>query len=478
MKRMRAKAVCTVAVVMLLAPTALASRSAQVKNAIRDYERVGQFNGVALVAQGDKVIVRQATGLANLEWKIPNSIDTKFRIGSVTKAFTAILALQLVDRGHLQLDEKLTTYLPQFREKPIGQATIRQLLMHTSGLPDYNKVPPFFRAVQTGNLTREEILTRIGDYELLFEPGKRFNYSNDGYYLLGAAIERVTGKSFERVLTENVLAPVQMASSGYMSRTAVVPKLAEGYRKRLSGIERAPFYEASPASGMYATVDDLYRWYRALAQGRLVSPSTRDLMWTAVPSGNAFGWLVRTDSDAQGRARRRIISEGTVFGFFAWTAYIPDEDATIILLTNMRGPKNYLPVLGQAIIDVLAGRAYTAPRAAIAETLLPIVLAQGAEAAIARYRALKAQPERHDAGEEQLNALGYELLNRERVADAILIFALNAAEHPTSSNAFDSLAEAHMRAGHQQQAIEHYERALALNPNNRNASEMLKKLRK
>lgn len=477
MRRMPRKAVCAIITLLLVVPAAGAVRPNRINRVIAQYAAIGQFNGVALVAKGGTVIARQHTGYANLEWMIPNAIDTKFRIGSVTKSFTAILALQLADRGTLDLDRAVAHYLPQFADQAIGRATVRHLLAHSSGLPDYNKVPEFFRAVQSGILTEKEILARIGAYELLFAPGTQFNYSNDGYRLLGAIIEQVTGKPYARVLADNVLEPTGMAASGYMSKTAVVPKLADGYRKRLAGVERAPYYEASPASGMYATADDLYRWYQALEKGKLVSAQAREVMWSVVPSGNAFGWLVKPATDGREPSNRLIVSEGAVFGFFAWTAHIPADDVTIILLTNMRGSTNHLPALGQAIIDVLAGRDPVPPRASVAETLLPIIVAEGVEAGVVRYQSMRRQPARFNLGEQELNSLGYELMNRDRLTDAIRIFELNAAEHPTSANVFDSLGEAHLRAGNRQQAIENYERSLALNPGNENAAEILKRLR-
>lgn len=190
------------------------NKSKEIDRLITRYYDAGQFNGAALIVERGKVIYKKAFGYSNFEWKIPNTPDTKFRIGSITKSFTAILVLQLAEQGKLKLDDKIADYLSDFSPKICDKITVRQLLTYTSGLPDYNDVQDFFRAVQSGLLTDTDILKRISEYELLFEPGTKFKYSNDGYRVLGAIIEKVTGKSYEQVLQENILVPLNMKNSG------------------------------------------------------------------------------------------------------------------------------------------------------------------------------------------------------------------------------------------------------------------------
>ena len=317
------------------------------------YHDEGQFNGSALVAEGGHVIYRKGFGLANVEWNIPNSPDTKFRIGSITKAFTTILVLQLVEQGTLRLDGRITDYLPDFARKTGDRITVQQLLTHTSGFPDYNNVPDVFRSVQSGLLSDDEILKRIAAYELLFEPGQRFGYSNDGYRVLGAIIERVANKPYEQLLRENILAPLEMEATGYSSRTALVTRRASGYRKRPTGLENVPHYEASPASGMFSSVDDLLRFDQALYSDVLLSQRSKELMWQIVPSGNAYGWHVSRIGSARAESRLKVMSEGAVFGYFARFVRLPQDHRTIILLTNVRGPTNFLPAIEAALLDVL-----------------------------------------------------------------------------------------------------------------------------
>src|SRR5262245_22514324 len=211
---------------------ALANSKAQmIDQLLTKYYEYGQLNGTALVAENGRVIFRKAFGFADLEWHIPITIDTKFRIGSATKSFTAILILQLVERGKLKLEDKVTEYLSDFPGQKFDKITINHLLTHTSGIPDYNNKPDFFRMVQSGLLTEQEILKKISEYELLFEPGTKFSYSNDGYRLLGAIIEKIAGKPYAEVLRENILKPLNLTNTGYMSRTSILEKRALGYRK-------------------------------------------------------------------------------------------------------------------------------------------------------------------------------------------------------------------------------------------------------
>jgi CubicO group peptidase (beta-lactamase class C family) len=440
------------------------------------YSSAGQFNGAALVTANGTVLFRGAFGNANLEWNVPNTPDTKFRIGSITKSFTAILALQLVEQGKLKLDGKITNYLPDFSRKNGDRITINQLLTHTSGLPDYNNVPEFFRLVQSGLLSDADILKRISEYDLLFEPGTKFNYSNDGYRVLGAIIERVTGKSYPQVLREKILDPVGMKNSGYSSRNFVVSKRASGYQKSLTGIENAPYYEASPASGMYSTVDDLYLWGQALEGNSLLSATSKSLMWSVSPYGNAYGWLIPKLPSGPGN---KIMAEGAVFGFFARFVVIPRDKYRIILLTNVRGGTNYLPEIEEGITNALYGKPYRSPKQSIAEFLLSIIKRRGVEDALREYHALKnARSEAYNFGVNELNSLGYLLIRTRKISDAIAIFKLNTGAYPQSSNAFDSLGEAYMIGGDKERAILNYQRAVELNPQNSNAVEKLKRLGK
>lgn len=481
--RMRFILICILSLNLLVsaAPVKAQNKPQKIDELLKSYYDAGQFNGSALVVEQGKIIYKKSFGYANFEWKIPNTPDTKFRIGSITKSFTAILALQLAEQEKLNLDNKISDYLPDFSSKIGDKISVRQLLTHTSGLPDYNDVPDFFRAVQSGLLTDADILKRISEYELLFEPGTKFKYSNDGYRVLGAIIEKVTGKSYEQVLQENILIPLNMKNSGYINRTAILEKRALGYRKRLGVFENAQYYEASPASGMYSTIDDLNLWQESLSTNKLLSQKYKDLMWKIVPSGNAYGWLVSEKALVKERQNKLVIkSEGTVFGYFAWTLRIPEDKHLIILLTNIRAATNYLPSISEEITNILYNQPYQKPKISIAETLLSTIRQSGVEAAFAQYRELKSkQRDSYNFAETELNDLGYGLINAGKMKEAIKIFQFNVEIFPQSANAYDSLSETYLRIGEKELALKFYKKALQVNPdypNAKAAAETVKKL--
>ena len=156
------------------------------------------FNGSVLVAENGKVIYKKGLGLAKMEWNIPNTPDTRFRLGSITKQFTAALILQLVEQGKVKLDGKVSDYLPAYR-KDIGEkVTIHQLLNHTSGIPSYTSLPGFFNDVSRNPFTVDDFIKKYASNNLEFEPGSKFSYNNSGYFLLGAIIEKVTGQTYEQ----------------------------------------------------------------------------------------------------------------------------------------------------------------------------------------------------------------------------------------------------------------------------------------
>jgi CubicO group peptidase (beta-lactamase class C family) len=207
---------------------------------VQRYSREGLFQGSVLVADHGKVIYRKAVGLANAEWNVPNTVDTKFRIGSITKQFTAMLILQLLDEGKLRLDGTLGDYLPEYPEGPGRAVTIHQLLTHSSGIPSYTSNPKFFPEESRNPATPTEFIKRFWSLPLDFEPGTRFQYNNSGYFLLGVIIERLTGLSYPDALQQRILTPLGLRNTGYDWSTPLMPRRAGAYSVGLDGPENAP----------------------------------------------------------------------------------------------------------------------------------------------------------------------------------------------------------------------------------------------
>src|SRR6185369_8864309 len=232
-------------------------KAAKIDELMRAYNGYKQFNGAGLVAENGKVIFKKGYGMANMEWNIPIETDTKFRLGSITKQFTSMLIMQLVQENKIKLDGKLTDYLTDYRKDTGDRITIHQLLNHTSGIPSYTSLPNFFQDISRNPYSVSDFVKKFTSGDLEFEPGAKWNYNNSGYFLLGAIIERVTGKPYEQVLKERILDPVGMKNTGYDHSDTIMAKRAAGYERRPAGFINAPYLDMSlpyAAGSLYSTV--------------------------------------------------------------------------------------------------------------------------------------------------------------------------------------------------------------------------------
>jgi len=219
--------------------------AAKIQEALALAHKYRQFNGTVLVAENGKIIFKQGFGMANMEWGIPNTPDTKFRLGSITKQFTSMLTLQLVEQQKIKLDGKISDYLPDYRKDTGDKVTIHHLLTHTSGIPSYTGQPGFFENVSRNPYKVDEFVKKYASGNLEFEPGTKFSYNNSGYFLLGAIIEKVTGKPYEQVLKENIFDPVGMKDTGYDHYDTLLQKRAAGYTKTADGYRNAAYLDMS-----------------------------------------------------------------------------------------------------------------------------------------------------------------------------------------------------------------------------------------
>ncbi len=297
--------------------------------------------GVAVAVTRDgKRIHSQGYGVAQLEWGEAITPDTVFGIGSLTKPFTASAILLLRAEGKLDLDAPITTYLPDYDTH--GQSiTIRLLLTHTSGIPNFVTLPEFWTSDIAHDHSHAELRARFERLPLQFAPGERYSYNNSAYCLLGMVIEALSGMPYGAFIRERILEPLGMRDSHYLNPQAVIPRRAEGYAATGQGYERARYMSTTlqyAAGALASTAEDLARWDLALRDGRPLDHQTQAMMMarTRLASGRTvgygMGWGLRGY-----RGRRVIGHAGGVPGYSSFYGRFPDDDLSIIVLSNRGG---------------------------------------------------------------------------------------------------------------------------------------------
>lgn len=314
-----------------------------------------EFSGSVLVARDGEVLLDRGYGFANREWSIPNDGDTRFRLASVTKQFTAVAIMVLHDRGMVDLDAPVKTWLPDAPEA-WDQVTVRHLLTHTSGIPNFTDFDDY-EAQKTAPATLDSLIALFRDHPLDFQPGADWSYSNSGYILLTAIVEKASGKSYATFIDETLFQPLGMTDSGYDSHAAILPHRASGYTPTAQGFVNADYVDMSipqGAGGLYSTTRDLLKWEQGLFSGQLLSPESLALLTTPVRNQYAFGLFIR-----EGDGNTTIGHSGGIEGFNTYMAYDPDRRVAVIVLGNLNGPGP--DQLGGALLALSRGEAVTLP---------------------------------------------------------------------------------------------------------------------
>ncbi|GAA5507487.1 serine hydrolase [Novipirellula caenicola] len=282
-----------------------------------------------LVARDGRVLYRRTIGLANLEDSIAATAKTKFRIGSITKQFTAAAILRLVAENKMALDDTLDQFLPSF---PRGdEITIHHLLTHTSGIPSFTETQEFWQRV-TSPATEAEVIASFQELPLSFEPGKKYHYNNSAYFLLGHIVAQVSGKSFGDYLQEVFFRPLGMNDTGIHSPDLNLDLEAHGYSLEDDTFKPALNWHMSQVGGagaMYSTVDDLMLWNEALFGGRVLTPELQEKAFTPYQNDYGYGWLI-----GKHRGLQTIGHNGGLNGFVSSLIRYPDQNLTIVTLHN------------------------------------------------------------------------------------------------------------------------------------------------
>lgn len=451
----------------------MVSKIDEIVNLYSDYDG---FNGAVLVEHEGKLIYKNAFGLANMELDVPNKIDSKFKIASVTKPFTALLILQLVAEGKLDLHTPIINYLPDYPQPQGNKITLHHLLTHSSGIKrDADNIKKFRKI--------DDIVNQFKNEPLEFEPGTRFSYSNSGYNLLGYIVEKISDKTYEEVLKEKIFKPLGMKSSGFYRHRPIIKNMSSGYFKGFGDyfdINNSDESNAYAAGSIYSTIDDMYLFNQSLTSEVILPRKYLDLIFTKHIADNGYGghygygWEVLEKSIGNSSKMIETVGHsGSIDGYCALYTSIPSTNSTIIFLNNTS--RAYLNTMTKAIIGILNNETYDFPKKPLAKFMTSVIHEKGIEQGVLFFKQHKDDPN-YQISERELIVAGYKLLQAENVKYAAEVFKLSIEIFPDKYNPYDSYAEALMLLGKKKEAIENYQKSLELNPKNRNAKRMLKKL--
>ncbi len=324
---------------------------------LKPFAESGNFTGSVLVARKGRIVFRHAYGMANYELQVANSVSTRFHIASVSKPFTAIAILQLEEQGKLSVSDRVARFVPDF---PKGdQIKLEHLLTHTSGIPNVNDLSDYDEFAHSPH-TAAQLVAKFAGLPLDFQPGSDYHYSNSNYNLLALIVERISGENYGDYVRKHILDPARMPNSGHDGDALrLILLAASGYEPAgIDSYEKVPYLDWSNKTGngsLYSTVDDLYHFDRALNTDALLKRATREKYFVE-GRGNRFGWFNRK------RLGHRVMSSnGRSPGFTAQLDRYPDDDVTVIVLSNSYATVSQDPIAPALAAIVLGEQAEKAP---------------------------------------------------------------------------------------------------------------------
>lgn len=456
--------------------------SQRIDDMMTKYTEMSLFSGTVLVAKDGKIIFEKAYGYADVENKIPNKVDTRFNLCSIGKTFTAVLIMQLVESGKLNLTEPIATYLSEYKIPNSDKITIHHLLTHTSGLFNYMAHPKYQSSKGDIN-SIDDVMKLIEEQNLVFEtPGEKMSYSNSGFVVLGKIIEKVTGRKYGDYLKEKILDPLKMANTMLPENGQVVSNCSIGHtvdmKRKISrtGLNVPAFSDG----GLHTTVEDMLKYDQALYNTTLLNEETKDLMFAGGKENlekykdtqfknYSYGWNVRSI-----KGKRMNEHSGGIPGINADFVRFPNDKITIIILSNFdRGADNIVVNL----ISVVFGENPKPIQLPLSFFIYDNIQEKGAKYFSENFDNLIKENGYKINDDEELNPIGYRLIYENMLDEAIEIFKINARLFPNVGNCFDSLGDAYLKKGDIENAKINYQKALELGPRNKkDTEEKLKKL--
>ena len=310
--------------------------TAAIDKLLSEQFKTNETGAAALVARNGQIIYKKAFGMANLELNIPMQADNVFRIGSITKQFTAVAILQLMEQGKLSLQDDITKFIPDYPTHG-HKITIEHLLTHTSGIKSYTGMKDF-GDIMRKDMKPEELINHFKNQPMDFAPGTKWMYNNSGYFLLGYIIEKVSGKTYPQYLEEVIFKPLGMTNSYYGSDSKIIKNRASAYGKNDKGFENAePLSMTLPysAGSIQSTVEDLFKWHQAVHAYKLVKKESLDKAFIPykLSDGKAttygYGWSLGNVQESPS-----IEHGGGINGFLTMGIYLPKEDVFVAVFSN------------------------------------------------------------------------------------------------------------------------------------------------
>ena len=326
----------------------------------------GDPGASAIVVEGGKVLFLGAQGMADMELQTLIEADMVFRLGSITKQFTAAAIMMLVEEGKVALDDPLTKFLPDYPEA--GKSVrVEHLLTHTSGIVSYTSIPGYMATEVMNELSVENLVAVFKDLPVEFAPGERFAYNNSGYVLLGAIIESVSGMSYEVFIQQRIFEPLGMKSSYYGNHARIVPRRVSGYGGAPGEYENAPYLSMTQpyaAGSLLSTVEDMQRWNTALFGGKVVSEASLKKMITPyeLTDGNSTGYGYGLGV-ADVRGNLSITHGGGIHGFSTSGLYLPERQIYVAVLSNNTGPTSNPSMVSTRMAALALGSPYPVMKA-------------------------------------------------------------------------------------------------------------------
>jgi CubicO group peptidase (beta-lactamase class C family) len=445
---------------------------------MQTYHSYNMFDGAVLVAENGKVIYKEAFGLANREWNIPNKTGTKFMIGSVSKPLTAMLMLIQVQKGLINLDSTIDHYLSEFKNKPAAKATIRQLLNHTSGIPNYDIIKDFFPKISRQNFTREDYIKVFVDSPLAFAPGAHYAYSSWGYFTLGYIMERVTKKSYAQLMSDDIFKKLKMNNSGSYYHTQIVPNRATGYDYSFGGYTSSDFRDQSNTMGtgdIYSTVEDLFKFHMAVANNTLLNKElTAEMLKPGIePAQYGYGWFNKQFNYTSTDSIASNFHLGMTDGFISFIRRIPSTKSFVVMLCNS-SPTDFFGLTSN-LYKVLYNKPVTLKQP-VHKKMETYIEQIGVEKGLTEYRKMKSDSAHYYIDWISMNFIAQQLLALKRYEDAKVISENNVKEFPNKDLILVTMGNIYLALNRKEDATRLYKRALQITPMYEEAKNRLKEL--